>query len=781
VTRRVAISHPATWLAGWLALPLLLAGIPLRTSAQVVSWGSRFGSSESGRWFPAPGQTTHWFCPVPVPCTPPNGGSQAVYIGVFGFTGVGSSRAGINGSVVQNAPVNLPGGSIVLGTGARGELFVGAGARSLTTGSLTIGNQQIRNDFGALVGGQGLLAISGGATVNTQTNSWVGLNAGATGEVRVSGGGSQWNTAGQLAIGNSGLGKLTITDGGAVNVAGVSWISLQRGSQGSVLVAGAGSQWNTANQLIVGSLGPGALTIRAGGTASSGTSFVGGALGSTGVASVSGTGSRWTTALLEVGTTGRGVLTIADGGIVNSVGGDIGVFGAAGAVTVTGANSRWNMSTDLYVGTSPASIGLLAVSDGGGVSARHAWIGNGSTGTLTVNGVGSAVQFGGQLMVGNDGRGVLDIQSGGAVSANAAWVGNGVGSTGTVFVNGPGTKWNVTGGGVVLGSGGTATLDVRNRGIFTAAGSVTVGGANGSTGTMFLRSGAQGSSPFQLVVGGSVGAQGTVTLTGPGTTWTSGGGFATPVSHGIEVGGRGPGTVTVQNGARLVTPATLGVGRLSLGTLNVTSGAMVASHGAVVGLFAGSAGTVLVDAADWANTTSLLVGAAGAGMVKVRNGGHITTGSLIVGAAGVLDIDPAAVDVLGDFTLLPGGVLSIGVSGTAAGLMSQLRIGGAGLFQGLIRVNFMDGFAPAAGDVFSLILTGTGADFSGASFDAGGLAAGFRYDTEFTNGSWSLVARTAGVSTTATPEPTTGALVTAAVFAVAFLRRRGRTRRQYAA
>ena len=92
------------------------------------------------------------------------------------------------------------------------------------------------------------------------------------------------------------------------------------------------------------------------------------------------------------------------------------------------------------------------------------------------------------------------------------------------------------------------------------------------------------------------------------------------------------------------------------------------------------------------------------------------------------------------------------IGGITPDLFSQLDISGFGLFDGNIDLDFINGFAPTAGESFDLI-NALGADFSGTTFQIDGLNPGFQYTDTFSNGSFTLVAQNDGTSTSPTPEP----------------------------
>ena len=125
----------------------------------------------------------------------------------------------------------------------------------------------------------------------------------------------------RVVVGGLGTGTLTIQDGGTVNSAGGS-VGLSAGSTGTVTVTGPGSTWinGPSGGLNIGSFGTGTLTIANGGRVIDTTPLVtniGNGAGSQGTVTVTGAGSLWSDiAGFNIGNSGTGTLTIADGGIV---------------------------------------------------------------------------------------------------------------------------------------------------------------------------------------------------------------------------------------------------------------------------------------------------------------------------------------------------------------------------------------------------------------------------------------------------------------------------------
>ena len=248
----------------------------------------------------------------------------------------------------------------------------------------------------------------------------------------------------------------------------------------------------TIDYLYVGSNGTGTMRITGGGEVSTLYGVIGYAAGSTGLAIIDGPYSRWFntggvfhpgfTGELDVGYYGTGTLSITGGGVVASTyPGHVGrEVGSNGTVTVAGAVSKLTNTSDLFVGHSGA--GTLNITAGGMVSNFNANIGanSNSHGTATVDGAGSVWTNNSVLAVGSSGNGALTITAGGVVTSFHGRIARSAGSTGTVLIDGPGSRWNASGAftmglhvGLFLVP--TATLEVRNGGVLSAASGMTIG------------------------------------------------------------------------------------------------------------------------------------------------------------------------------------------------------------------------------------------------------------------------------------------------------------------
>jgi T5SS/PEP-CTERM-associated repeat protein len=487
------------------------------------------------------------------------------------------------------------------------------------------------------ISGTGTLTIQNGGTLSNAVLGVLGHNAGSTGTATVDGAGSSWTNSGDIYVGNFGTGTLTIRNGGAVSN-GISFLGLRAGSTGTATVDGAGSSWANSGTLNVGYGGTGTLTIQNGGAVSNIDGVLGNNAGSTGTATVDGTGSTWTNSGdLYVGRSGTGTLTIQNGGAVSNAGfGYLGfVAGSTGSATVDGAGSAWTNSSTLNVGYSGA--GTLTIQNGGAVSdvTGVLGLGPGSTGSATVDGAGSTWTNSGDFYVGRSGTGTLTIRNGGNVSnVGIGYLGFTAGTTGTATVDGAGSSWTNSGE-LYVGNFGTGTLTIQSGG--------KVSDADG-------------------YVGNNAGSIGSATVDGAGSAWTN--------SSTLNVGVAGTGTLTIQNGGT-VSNAGIGllgvyagssgtvtvdgagsswtnsgnvyVGILGTGTLTIRNGGAASSPGVVtIGELAGSTGTVTVDGAGSSFTNSgLVVGSFGTGTLTIQNGGkantytsYINTGTTTVNGAG---------------------------------------------------------------------------------------------------------------------------------------------------
>ena len=320
-----------------------------------------------------------------------------------------------------------------------------------------------------------------GATAGSVT---LGSGAPDSGTLAVSGAG-RLNDGGIMFVGDNGTGTLGITNGGVV-MSQRFIIGTAAGSNGIATVSGAGSTWTNTILCTVGASGNGTLNITNGGQVSGSDAGIGGSNGAIGVVTVDGPGSTWThPGTLTIAGSGAGTLTVTNGGSVFT-GGSGGTFGRTigtnpgsnGIATISGAGSAWTNNGPLAIADGFAGTnGALHVANGGAVSNSYSLVGgfDGSSGTATVDGVGSTWTNNGDLFLPghNGGTGVLTITQGGVVSSSDGFLGIGsAASNGTVEVDGAGSTWTNSGslyvGGTESGPAGVGLLRVENGGTVSA-------------------------------------------------------------------------------------------------------------------------------------------------------------------------------------------------------------------------------------------------------------------------------------------------------------------------
>jgi len=186
---------------------------------------------------------------------------------------------------------------------------------------------------------------------------------------------------------------------------------------------------------------------------------------------ITGAGSSWNNSGdLIVGATGAGnQLDITDAGVVRNQAGYLGFYGSSGnnAVLVSGSNSRWTNSQDLFIGYS-SSGNTLVVTNGAEVHCGNAWVGyqGSQINSALIDGPKTAWRVNGGLRVGNAGSFNKVLIAGGAR----------VDSLSGLIDSGGGARSNLV---VVSGA----------QSIWSNKGSLTIG-ANGSLNHLFIDSGA---------------------------------------------------------------------------------------------------------------------------------------------------------------------------------------------------------------------------------------------------------------------------------------------------
>jgi fibronectin-binding autotransporter adhesin len=412
----------------------------------------------------------------------------------------------------------------------------------------------------------GALTIQNGGTA-TCSQGLVGNLKDYSGNVTITGEGSNWTCSSVLTIGLNGTGTLDVLSGGLASCEGATIGDKSTGT-GTVTVDGDSSKLHSSLSLYVGDEGSGTLKATGGGTVEDADGYInyGGGSGSV---TLSDSGTSWTNSGgLYAGYAGKGTLLIESKASASAGGKAYIAYGSSSggsSITVTGTDSALSVTGDLYIGY--GANGSLDVESGAGVTSAAGYIAEiaGVTASATVSGTDSTWTLSGNLHVGYSGTGTLDIGPGGAVTSTNAYIGENAGGKGTVSVSGAKASWTIKDSMLYVGESGDGTLAISGGGNVTSyatriadnegsTGSITVSGAGSkfqNTGDLWI--GYSGKGSMTLSGGaavtcdeGYIGAYGTATgstvsLTGEGTRWD--------VSSALYVGYLGSGTLTIEGGA----------------------------------------------------------------------------------------------------------------------------------------------------------------------------------------------------------------------------------------
>ena len=564
---------------------------------------------------------------------------------------------------------------------------------------------QTHPDVGFGYTGAGSMHLSEGEDVSCPTG-YLGYWSGASGSATVSGSGTSWLLSEELFVGLRGQGELTVSDGGKVDCEGTLYIGRYAGAQGTATVSGADSHIES-NWLAVGHEGEGTLTVSGGATVRTWRSGrIGYLSGSGGSALITGAGSAWTMSQeLSIGLLGDGSLTVADGATVTASYMQIGRSDTdtQASVTVTGAGSS------LLTTTSYASeldlFGEMTIADGGSVEFTHGlqthYLQSGVGGLLLD---GGTLTLGGPLMAGADqlqGTGtiyatglvsdvdlVFDAAHPVAASRDITFdalagqnvnlhldlsapgrLGAGYGGTGSLRVaDGQVLECEATYAGYLAGSNGT--IEVTGAGTVLHSSNAPVVGVGGR-GELTISNGAVVTNDYgSRVLGSGAGSTGIATITGAGSRWDN----LLERSDSFYVGLDGQGQMTIADGGQvndvnidgesyiaegagsagtvLVTGTDsqwnllrgyLVVGFGGEGALTIAAGGEVNAKHCAIGVLQGSSGTVTVTGAGSTFTTKLsyqsctgdaelIIGYAGRGEMLVERGGSVYSKWTRIGA-----------------------------------------------------------------------------------------------------------------------------------------------------
>ncbi|MEM6709214.1 MAG: autotransporter domain-containing protein [Pseudomonadota bacterium] len=724
---------------------------------------------------------------------------------------LGALVVGVSANGVDSADgtVNVTNGAVVniTGTGFNSGINVARGGNS--TGLIRVegagsainvlgpqGVIGVAVDFGGEIGdGTGTFQVVDQAVVNVQgqtpLNGFFGVGAGTgTGLLEVTTGGTV-NVDGLMPISaptannNSQSGTVNVTAGGIVNANRVDI-----GNRGSIIVSGAGSEYNVGDELRFAH---------------------------------------------EIG--GSGSLTVSDGALLNIGGGsDRGLLGAglnlgdAGTTTGLVDNATVLIDRNADNGEARLSVGrggnatltiqngaTVTVQDasgvagfrGDGIGVGEAFSGRDATGTLTIDGAGTVVNVTSAdsafLAAGLSATGVetangtVDVLNGGVLSItgtgadaflNLARGGN---SQGTLTIDGAGSEVNVQGTRAFVAvaleafgeiGDGDGLLTVTNGGVLNIAGATAnqgflIAGDTTGNGVVEINNGG-----IVNVDGGVIISQGDTTLQSTsqtGRVTVSGTGVLNAEAIGVGERGvlNGDGTISADRlfvftggqaelldlsgysllnvfGGELDTPNAFDLGSIGNQTLTINAGGVFSATGA--GQFnAGSDISVrdsgslftITDAATIATSVTVSGGGrfeapggitAGAGAVLSGTGGTYAAAAVTIDSGAVLAPGDAAGSATGSLTILGnlnlnGGQLLLDIAGNQAGQFDVVNVtGDVALNDGSVGVSVLNGFNPGGQRFDVLTATGAYSQDAGVSFTSLGAGPDFEYQTRTEGG-----------------------------------------------
>jgi probable HAF family extracellular repeat protein/T5SS/PEP-CTERM-associated repeat protein len=503
---------------------------------------------------------------------------------------------------------------------------------------------------------------------------------------------------------------LTVNDGGTVKItsgAGNMIHALIGGAPPAnpsnpplarLQVLGNGTSLNGTGRLTIGDEGAGELFVTAGGQLTSAEARIGGLLATgTGVADVGGDGSLWDTGNIAVGYGVSGTLAIQYGGRVNS--------------------------NDAYV-----SWGALSEDSNVIVNSISANTSQPSMWALL-----------GSLTVGQTWFGSVEVLDGGDlyVSQNV-YIKNGELNIEGRHANGDPSDLAVLGSVFVGGAGSANLLALRNAAKGDIEGDLIIG--KDGPGAAILWGTAVTSDPTWLdVVDPSAGLCVIGWMYDGGVSLDGGGLFRCRNIQLGQAGTSGAGYLTVDGGmVRALDVLQVGTVGGGSGVVDMDNNALVATNGTYIapnGVISGT-GTLAVGFLGLQNEGTLAPGITMlyplASIVSPHSGAPAQNGT-------------ATLTVSGTLTMSATSQLRIPLIGSTAGQYGSLGITGTVHLDGMLALDFDNGYAPHQGDTFTFLAATGGVTGTFDSMTISGLMPGFEYDLTIANGQVLLEALNDGV------------------------------------
>ena len=548
---------------------------------------------------------------------------------MVGEAGDNNSLTASNGAQVSADAVRLgnqtsSNNNSVTITGAGTDLTV-----SGTLRSLVVGNYGSNNSF----------TLSSGASFNsTGTGGYtlLGNNAASSNNtVLVTGANTNWESSDKIIIGFLGNNNtFTIADGATVvskPVVGIdkqnTIIGFGNTSNNNLIITGANSSFTSADEMVVGYLGEGAITIANGGNLSAGTIELAFQTGSKGVVNIGAFG----------GNTTGGTLSAADinfgsgNGTVNFNQSDNFTF----AGNFTGGAGNYIYIKQLGSGTTTLTgTGSSAFADVIAEAGRLVFDG-------AVFDTGGKVFYIGETQSGA----TVELKNNAIVTAWETYIGSGenaadntvlVGSNSTLKGNDDSSQlwvgyWNSLNNSLVISGGGR--VEYGETYITETASKVKV------TGTNSMLTGAEGQGSM-IYLGAYIGANNTLDVENGGSVISTDTIIASDSASNNN-------TITINGtGSTYTASGTITVGDLGdNNTLSVINGGAVSTQNLILGnnaTAANNTATVSGAGSTITATGNITVGKAGSGTLEILNGGNLSAGTIQIasqsGSTGTVNI-----------------------------------------------------------------------------------------------------------------------------------------------
>jgi outer membrane autotransporter protein len=375
---------------------------------------------------------------------------------LFQYFGNGSVTIADAGASVDTNGFNVTTHANISGTGD----FTKQG-----TGTFTLNGDDFSDYSGELFVDQGTLVVNNHATLSDGLAD-IGDVAGDSAEFDLIN--SDWNSKGQVIIGDAGYATMKITDSKVED--GSAVIGHQADSVDTVTVDG--SIWSTTGQMIVGDAGDATMTITDS-TVVDGTAVIGKQADS--IDSVTVNNSDWsTTGQMIVGDAGDVFMTIT-GSTVEDESATIGQQ-AYSSDSVTVNNSDWNTDNQFIIGD--YGDVTMTIENGSTVEDDSAVIAQQADSTSTVVSVdGSKWNTTGQMTIGDGGDAKLTINTNAIVEDGSTVIANQSDSNSSLELDGKLTTTQVAAGegsATVTFDGGNLELTANQSQLFNNIKSVNV-------------------------------------------------------------------------------------------------------------------------------------------------------------------------------------------------------------------------------------------------------------------------------------------------------------------